>query len=97
MEFLLSHLCGCHQEGTGRGLSCGLSAAPGPAVADRVGSPAGAPQPAGARLHSQFAGLDFHRLSAALRAGTESGRVPLGLLEAARVAECLSEGLLATE
>src|SRR5260221_3815189 len=36
-------------------------------------------------------------LSSTLRAGTEPGRVYLGLLEAARVAECLPQGLLATE
>ena len=42
-------------------------------------------QPPGAGLHCQFAGLDFHCLSSALRAGTKPGRVPLGLLEAARV------------
>ena len=97
MELLLSNLCGGHQEATGRGLSYGLSAALGPADADRVGSPAGALQPAGAGLHCRFAGLDFYCLSTALRAGTEPRRVHLGLLEAARVAECLPEGLLATE
>src|SRR5208337_23969 len=70
---------------------------PAPAVADCVGSSAGAPQPAGAGLHRRFAGLDFHGLSAALRTGTQPGRVHLGLLEAARVSECLSQGLLATE
>ena len=41
--------------------------------------------------------LDFHGLSATLRAGIEPGRIHLGLLEAARVAECLSRGLLATD
>ena len=51
----------------------------------------------GAGLHCQSAGLDFHRLSAPLRAGTEPGRVHLGLLEATRVAERLPQGLLAIE
>ena len=46
MEFLLSYLCRVHQEGTGRGLSQGLGASPGPAVTDRVGSPARPSQPA---------------------------------------------------
>ena len=68
-----------------------------PALADRVGPSSGTPQPVRAGLHCRFAWLDFHRLSAALRAGTEPGRIHLGLLEATRVAECLSQGLLATE
>ena len=51
----------------------------------------------GARLHRRIARLDFHRLSAALRAGTKPGRVHLGLLETTRVGECLPQGLLATE
>ena len=97
MELLLSHLRRDHQEGTGGGLSQSPAAPPGPAVADRVGSFAGTPQPAGAGLHREFTGLDFHCLSSALRTGTEPGRVHLGLLETARVAECLPQGLLATE
>ena len=97
MELLLSYLCRDHQEGTGRGLSEDLGASPGPAVADRVGSPARPSQPAGAGLHCEFIGLDFHCLSSALRSGTEPGRVYLGLLEAARVTQCLPQGLLATE
>ena len=97
MELLLSHLCRCHQERTGRGFSCGLGASPWSTVADRVGSFAGTPQPASPGVHCWFAGLDFHCLSSTLRAGTEPRRVYLGLLEAARVAECLPQGLLATE
>ena len=58
-----------------------LGASPWSTVADRVGSSVGAPQPLGARLHRRIARLDFHRLSAALRAGTKPGRVHLGLLE----------------
>lgn len=86
-----------HQEGTGRGFSQGVDAPPGSAVADRVGSFAGTPQPADAGLHREFTGLDFHCLSSALRTGTEPGRVHLELLETARVAECLPKGLLAAE
>jgi nitrite reductase/ring-hydroxylating ferredoxin subunit len=40
----------------------------------------------------RIAGLDFHRLSAALRAGTEPGRVHLELLEAARYATWVTPG-----
>src|SRR5258707_12180555 len=97
VELLLSHLCRCHQERTGRGFSCGLGASPWSTVADRVGSFAGTPQPASPGVHCWFAGLDFHCLSSTLRAGTEPRRVYLGVLEAARVAECRPQGLLATE
>ena len=97
VELLLSYLCRDHQEGTGRGLSEGLGASPGPAVADRVGSPPRTSQPAGAGLHCEFTGLDFHCLSSVLRTGTKSGRVHLGLLEAARVTQCLPQRLLAPE
>jgi hypothetical protein len=62
-----------------------------------VRSFAGTPQPAGTGVHCWFAGLDFHCLSSTLRAGTEPRRVHLGLLEAARVTQCLPQGLLATE
>ena len=41
--------------------------------------------------------LPAHRSRLVQRAGTKPGRVHLGLLEAARVAECLPQGLLATE
>src|ERR1700738_900335 len=84
-------------EGADSGFPCGLGGSPWSAVADRVGSFAGTPQPAGARVHCWFAGLDFHCLSSTLRAGTEPRRVHLGLLEAARVTQCLPQGLLATE
>jgi transposase len=97
VEVLLSHLCRCHQERTGRRFSCGLGAPPWSTVADRVGSFAGTPQPTGAGVHCWFAGLDFHCLSSTLRAGTEPRRVHLGLLEAARVTQCLPQGLLATQ
>src|SRR5260221_13947464 len=97
VELLLSHLCRCHQERTGRGFSCGLGASPWSTVADRVGSFAGTPQPASPGGHCWFEGLDFHCLSSTLPAGTEPPRVYLGLLGATRVAECLPQGLLATE
>src|ERR1700677_4742959 len=97
VELLLSNLYGCDQEGAGRGFSGGLGASPSSTVADRVGSSASTPQSAGAGLPCRSAGLDLHHLSAPLRARTQSGRVHLGLLEAARVTECLPEGLLATD
>jgi transposase len=97
VELLLSNLCRCDQEGAGRGLSGCPGASPSSTIADCVGSSSGTPQPAGAGLHWRFTWLDFYRLPAPLRAGTESGRVYLGLLEATRVAERQPEGLLATQ
>src|SRR5580704_1450093 len=97
VELLLSRLCRCGEERAGAGLFAGLGPPPPPAAAGGLGPSASASQPTRARLHCQLAGLDRHGLPAALRAGIEPGRIHLGLLEAARVAERLSPRLRATD
>src|ERR1700689_4576882 len=74
VELLLSYLCRYGEKGASAGFSPSLGAPPGQAAVGGVGSLTGTPEPAGARLHCQFAGLDCHGLSAGLCSGAESGR-----------------------
>jgi hypothetical protein len=57
----------------------------------------GAPQPAGGRLRAASGGADRAGIPAGLCAGTESGGITVGALEASSIAQCLSEKSLAVE
>jgi hypothetical protein len=63
------------------------------AAAGDLGWIEGAPQSLGARLPGQLGWAHPDRLSAALRARHESGRVPVGLAQAARAGQLLPNNL----
>ena len=66
-------------------------------TADRLGPAAGAaPQPPAAGVHRALRGSHRNGVLAALCAGVEPAGIHLGVLEAARVAQRLSQGLLGT-
>ena len=66
------------------------------AATDRLGPTAGAPQPSGRGVHRALRGSHRNGVPAALCAGAEPGGIHLVLLEAARTAQRLPEGLWGT-
>src|SRR5215472_12377908 len=61
------------------------------------GRAARAPQPAGQRIPGFPGRPDRHRILAALCAGTQSGGIPVGPLEATYAAQRMSQGSMATQ
>ena len=62
-----------------------------------LGQAASAPQPAGRPVPGFLAGPDRYRIPSPIRAGTQSGGIPVGLLETPYVAQCLSQRPVATQ
>src|SRR5579883_3208004 len=94
LQLLLPVVQGIDQERGGGGLpGCSAATHPRP-TADRLGSVVGAQEPDHPAVHRRAGGAAVDGVPAGLCAGTEPGRVHLGLLEATRAAKCLPERLL---
>jgi len=95
LEFLFPAIPWRGEKPTGHRLPPGLGTTRGQSIAVGVGWAAGTSQQAGSRFPSELGRLDRVGVLTGLCAGTQPGRIHLGLLEAARVTECVPEGLLA--
>src|SRR5579864_2655440 len=81
VEFLFPALSFCYPQPAGDSVSGGFNPAHRRAAADRLGPAAFPPQQTGAAVRDRSWWLGSSGISPAVRAGAESGRIHLGLLE----------------
>ena len=96
-ELLLPVIPRSREERASGGFPGGFGATHPAAVDCGLGWVARAPQPPGPRLYYESRRLDSNRIPSSLRTGVEPGRVHLGLLEAARIAQRLPKGFLESQ